>query len=125
MGAADANVLAAGAVAAAKETCRTLILETQELAKNLTKEEHKKTVAKFAENKYCACASMCCMQTCVSTLMRACLCVKAVSVSVCMYVVICVCLALNSSGMRKKNFNWGRAGNHFFVKFVHYVFGNS
>ena len=29
-----------------------------------------------------------------------------------MHLVIFVCPASNSTGMKEKNFNWGRAGNH-------------
>jgi len=47
---ADASsVMAAGATAAAKEQCRTLVLATQELAKNLTKPEQKRMANSFAE----------------------------------------------------------------------------
>ena len=41
-------MLAAGATAAAKEQCRTLVLETQELAKNLTKPELKRMAESLA-----------------------------------------------------------------------------
>ena len=44
------SVVAAGATAAAKEQCRTLVLETQELAKNLTKPELKRMADSFAEH---------------------------------------------------------------------------
>ena len=47
----------AGAIAAGKEECRTLVLETQELAKNLTKPELKRMADCFAEHQ----------QACVST----------------------------------------------------------
>ena len=47
---ADASsAMAAGATAAAKEQCRTLVLATQELAKNLTKPEQKRMANSFAE----------------------------------------------------------------------------
>ena len=46
---ADASsVMAAGATAAVKEQCRTLVLATQELAKNLTKPEQKRMANSFA-----------------------------------------------------------------------------
>ena len=46
----NASVLTAGATAAAKEQCRTLVLETQELAKKLTKPELKRMADRFAEH---------------------------------------------------------------------------
>ena len=46
----DSSVMAAGATAAAKEQCRTLVLETQELAKKLTKPELKRMADSFAEH---------------------------------------------------------------------------
>ena len=42
------SVVAAGAIAAAKEQCRTMVLETQELAKKLTKPEFKRMADSFA-----------------------------------------------------------------------------
>ena len=48
--------MAAGATAAAKEQCRTLVLATQELAKNLTKPEQKRMANNFAEQAV-ACVS--------------------------------------------------------------------
>ena len=44
------SVVAAGATAAAKEQCRTLVLETQELAKGLTKPELKRMAESLAEH---------------------------------------------------------------------------
>ena len=44
-----AAVMAAGATAAAKEQCRTLVLETLELAKQLTKPELKRMADAFAQ----------------------------------------------------------------------------
>ncbi len=44
------SVVAAGATAAAKEQCRTLVLDTQGLAKNLTKPELKRMADSFAEH---------------------------------------------------------------------------
>ena len=55
---ADASsVMAAGATAATKEQCRTLVLETQELAKRLTKPALKRMADTFAQQE----------QACVST----------------------------------------------------------
>ena len=48
--AVDSSVMAAVATAAAKEQCRTLVLETQELAKKLTKPELKRMAESFAQN---------------------------------------------------------------------------
>ena len=45
----DRAVAAAGAIAAAKEECRTVVLETQELAKKLTKPELKRMAHTLAE----------------------------------------------------------------------------
>ena len=45
-----ASVLSAGATAASKEQCRTLVLETQELAKKLTKPELKRMADRIAEH---------------------------------------------------------------------------
>ena len=47
---AVSSVEAAGAIAAAKEQCHTMVLETQELAKKLTKAEHKRMADTFAEH---------------------------------------------------------------------------
>ena len=44
------SVVAAGAIAAAKEQCRTMVLETQDLAKKLTKPEFKRMADSFAEH---------------------------------------------------------------------------
>ena len=46
----DSSVMAAGATAAAKEECRTLVLQTQELAKKLTKPELKRMADTFAQH---------------------------------------------------------------------------
>ena len=43
------SLLAGGATAAAKEECRTIVLETQELIKKLTKPELKKMTDQLAE----------------------------------------------------------------------------
>ena len=45
-----ASVLSAGATAASKEQCRTLVLETQELAKKLTSPELKRMADRIAEH---------------------------------------------------------------------------
>ena len=49
-------LIAAGAVAASKEECRTVVLETQELARKLTKSELKRMAHKLAEQDH-ACVS--------------------------------------------------------------------
>ena len=48
--AVDSAVSAALATEAAKEQCRTLVLETQELAKKLTRPEAKRMMESLAQN---------------------------------------------------------------------------
>ena len=67
--------------------------------------------------KACANVRVCVCVRNVCGCMRVCMCVQNVCQPACvcgrLYVIIFVRHALNSPRMRKKNFNWGRAGNHF------------